>query len=144
MRVPGTEAYLEVREALLRDGSRRAWLEGKTAELDAIKPSQLTATGTLEVIEHALKQQGVNMGQLNIEIRLGSTESIKQYLLNAPCMAFISIHTITEELKRQELKVIEVADLTMERDFYLIHRQGKMTGISELFAKFASHIHNLK
>jgi len=50
VRVAGTEAYLEVREGLLRDGYRRAWLGGKTEELDAIKPSQILASGALEVI----------------------------------------------------------------------------------------------
>lgn len=101
-------------------------------------------SGTLEVIEHALKQHGISMGDLDIEIRLGSTESIKQYLMNAPCMAFISIHAITEELKRNELKVIEVGDLTIERNFYLIHRQGKMEGINEIFSRFASIQDNFK
>jgi len=50
VRVAGTEAYLEVREGLLKDGYRRAWLDGKTCELDAIKPSQVLESGTLEVI----------------------------------------------------------------------------------------------
>ena len=50
VRVTGTEAYLEVREGLLKDGYRRAWLDGKTAELDAIKPSQVLESGALEVI----------------------------------------------------------------------------------------------
>lgn len=50
VRVAGTEAYLEVREGLLRDGYRRAWLAGKTEELDAIKPSQVLESGALEVI----------------------------------------------------------------------------------------------
>ncbi len=50
VRVTGTEAYLEVREGLLKDGYRRAWLAGKTCELDAIKPSQVLESGALEVI----------------------------------------------------------------------------------------------
>jgi len=50
VRVVGTEAYLEVREGLLRDGYRRAWLGGKTEELDAIKPSRVLESGALEVI----------------------------------------------------------------------------------------------
>lgn len=50
VRVQGTEAYLEVREGLLRDGYRRAWLEGKTQQLDAVKPSQVLPSGRLEVI----------------------------------------------------------------------------------------------
>ena len=50
VRVTGTESYLEVREGLLKDGYRRAWLDGKTFELDAIKPSQVLESGALEVI----------------------------------------------------------------------------------------------
>jgi len=50
LRVPGTEAYLEVREGLLRDGYRRLWLGGKTEDLDALKPSLAIASGALEVI----------------------------------------------------------------------------------------------
>ncbi|HTA89223.1 MAG TPA: excinuclease ABC subunit A, partial [Polyangiaceae bacterium] len=50
VRVPGTEAYLEVREALLRDGYRRLWLAGKTEDLDSLKPSLAIKSGQLEVI----------------------------------------------------------------------------------------------
>jgi len=50
VRVPGTEAYLEVREGLLRDGYRRLWLHGKTEDLDTLKPSLAIKTGRLEVI----------------------------------------------------------------------------------------------
>ncbi|MEP7049549.1 MAG: excinuclease ABC subunit UvrA [Pseudomonadota bacterium] len=50
VRVQGTEAYLEVREGLLRDGYRRLWLGGKTEDLDALKPSQALKGGPLEVI----------------------------------------------------------------------------------------------
>jgi excinuclease ABC subunit A len=37
--VVGGEAYLEVREQLLRAGYRRLWLSGKAVDLDAVKPS---------------------------------------------------------------------------------------------------------
>lgn len=50
VRVPGTEAYLDVREGLLRDGYRRLWLGGKTEELDTVKPSQVLESGQVEVI----------------------------------------------------------------------------------------------
>src|SRR5450432_2814640 len=47
VRVPGTEAYLEVREGLLRDGYRRLWLDGKTEDLDSLKPSLAIESGQL-------------------------------------------------------------------------------------------------
>jgi len=94
-------------------------------------------SGTLEVIEHAIKKAGINPNELQVEIRLGSTESIKSYLMNAPCMAFISIHAITDELKNSKLKVVDVDGLTIERTFYIITLQGKITGLADLFFHFA-------
>jgi len=94
-------------------------------------------SGTLDVIDHALKKAGLNPAELQVEIRLGSTESIKSYLMNAPCMAFISIHAITDELKNGELKVIDVDGLNIERTFYIITLQGKITGLADLFFHFA-------
>jgi len=94
-------------------------------------------SGTLDVIDHALKKVGLNPADLQAEIRLGSTESIKSYLMNAPCMAFISIHAITDELKNGELKVIDVDGLDIVRTFYIITLQGKITGLADLFFHFA-------
>lgn len=56
-------------------------------------------SGTLEVIEHALKPLKIKMSELIVEMQLGSTESIKSYLMNSNCVAFISIHAIGKELK---------------------------------------------
>jgi hypothetical protein len=50
-------------------------------------------SGTL-VIEHALKPLKIKMSELIVEMQLGSTESIKSYLMNSNCVAFISIHAI--------------------------------------------------
>jgi hypothetical protein len=50
-------------------------------------------SGTLE-IEHALKPLKIKMSELTVEMQLGSTESIKSYLMNSNCVAFISIHAI--------------------------------------------------
>ena len=116
------------------------------ADRNSLKPADLKSirfilreqgSGTLEVIDHALKQVSINIGDLQVEIRLNSTESIKSYLLNAPCMAFLSIHAIVDELSRGELKVIDVDGLSIERDFNLISLQGKITGLAELFFRFA-------
>ena len=116
------------------------------ADRNSLKPADLKTirfilreqgSGTLEVIDHALKQAGINISDLQVEIRLSSTESIKSYLLNAPCMAFLSVHAIVDELSRGELKVIDVDGLSIERDFNLISLQGKITGLAELFFRFA-------
>lgn len=101
-------------------------------------------SGTLEVIEYALKQVGVKLSDLQIEMQLGNTESIKSYLLNSDCFAFMSIHAVGKELKNNELVVLDVENLTIERYFYIITLLGKSDALSELFIQNISSYYNLK
>jgi DNA-binding transcriptional LysR family regulator len=101
-------------------------------------------SGTLEVIEYALKPFHIKIDDLQIEMQLGSTESIKSYLLNSDCVAFMSIHAIEKELKNKELQIIDIDNLTIERYFYIITLQGKPDSLSELFIKNISSCYNLK
>lgn len=101
-------------------------------------------SGTLEVIEYALKPFEINLSQLTIEMQLGSTESIKSYLMNSDCVAFISIHAIEKELKNNELVILDIDNLVIERFFYIITLQGKVDALSELFIKNIGNYYNLK
>ncbi|WP_433763758.1 LysR family transcriptional regulator [Flavobacterium ginsenosidimutans] len=101
-------------------------------------------SGTLEVIEFALKKAGLKFNDLQIEMQLGSTESIKSYLLNSDCFAFMSIHAVNKELKNNELIVLDVEKLSIERYFYIITLQGKSDSLSELFIQNLGSHYNLK
>lgn len=101
-------------------------------------------SGTLEVIEHAMEPLGIRLSDLKIEMQLGSTEAIKSYLVHSPCMAFISVHAVLKELNSGELRVVDIADLNIGRFFYLIHLQGKIDGLSEMFVNFLKLSHNLR
>lgn len=101
-------------------------------------------SGTLEVIEYALRPFDINLSQLTIEMQLGSTESIKSYLMNSDCVAFISLHAIEKELKNNELVILDIDDLVIERFFYIITLQGKADALSELFMKNMASYYNLK
>lgn len=79
-------------------------------------------SGSKEVILSALKKQ--SEVHLEAQIVLGSTESIKSYLKHSNHFAFLSIHAIQQELIHQQLRVIEVDGLTIERWFYFVSRQG--------------------
>jgi DNA-binding transcriptional LysR family regulator len=112
--------------------------ELKTEELKTIRFVQREfGSGTLEVIEHALKKAGINPSELQTEIRMDSTESIKLYLMHAPCMAFISVHAIADEVKKGNLKIIDIKNLIIERSFYIITLHGKITGPADLLFHFA-------
>ncbi|KAF2080851.1 LysR family transcriptional regulator [Flavobacterium sharifuzzamanii] len=101
-------------------------------------------SGTLEVIEFALKKAGLKFSDLQIEMQLGSTESIKSYLLNSDCFAFMSIHAVSKELKNKELIVLDVEKLSIERYFYIATLQGKSDSLSELFIQNLAIHYNLK
>lgn len=100
-------------------------------------------SGTLEVISHALKLAGIKMRELKIEMQLASTESMKSYLPYSDCMAFLSIHSVLNELKRNELRIVDVKGLEIERYFYFIQLHGQSDSLPDLFMKFASH-HNFR
>ncbi len=97
-------------------------------------------SGTLDVIAHALKSKGISMSQLLFEMELGSTEAIKNYVRHSECMAFLSVHSIVTELTNKEFAIIDVEDLTIDRYFYFIERQGSSEPLAELFMNFARSV----
>ncbi|MEO7045942.1 MAG: LysR family transcriptional regulator [Ferruginibacter sp.] len=96
-------------------------------------------SGTLEVIAHALKPFGIKTNQLQNEMQLASTESMKLYLLHSNCMAFLSIHAVLKELHNKECCIVDVKGLNIERWFYFIQPQGQAAALPDLFMKFARH-----
>lgn len=113
---------------------------------DVIKPDQLRnyplllrepGSGTLDVIAHALKPHQIKLSDLQVEMQLGGTESIKSYLFHSNCLAFLSIHSILKELKNNECRIIDIKGLTIERPFHLIQLHGQPTALAELFIRFA-------
>lgn len=95
-------------------------------------------SGTLEVILHALQPFNIKLSHLNVEMQLGSTESIKTYLMHSNCYAFISVHAIQSELQNNVFKRVEVKFLQIKRPFYLIHLHGQPNTGTTLFMRFAA------
>jgi len=113
---------------------------------DTIKPDELKSlpmllrepgSGTLDVIAHALKPLHLKLSDLQPEMQLGGTESIKSYRQSSNCFAFLSVQSIINELKTGSLKIIDVKDLSMVRPFYFIQPHGQPTSLVELFIRFA-------
>ncbi|GAB3548163.1 LysR family transcriptional regulator [Spirosoma fluminis] len=94
-------------------------------------------SGSLEVVEHALRGVGLRLTDLTVEMHLGSTEGIKSYLSNSRCMAFISVFAVQDELRLGALKIVDVQALTIQRDFYSIQLQGVGGGLADTFMRFA-------
>jgi len=96
-------------------------------------------SGTLEVIAYSLKKQGLNFNDFIVEMKFGSTEGIKNYILNSDRPAFLSIQSVLSELKRNELCVIDIDNFEIKRHFNFIHPSGQQNDIVNLFIQFALH-----
>ena len=102
-------------------------------------------SGTLEVIEHALKAMKIKLSSLNIVMYLGSTEAIKRYLENDNSIGFISTRAIEREIKQGMLKVIKIRDFKIIRSFDFITLHGSdPTNTAAQFIKFAVKLYNQK
>lgn len=96
-------------------------------------------SGTYNIIRQQLLQAGIEMDKMNHQLILGSTEGIKQYLRHSQdCFALLSIYSIREELSAGKLKIVEIDDLSIERTFYAIHRQGEPDSYARKFLDFSA------
>ena len=95
-------------------------------------------SGTSEIIDDHLPAIGLEPKDLNIQMQLGGTESIKNYLLCSDTFAFLSVYSVQQELTDDRLSIIEVDGLNIDRTFSFIYRQGQPSPLSKLFMKFAS------
>lgn len=94
-------------------------------------------SGTLEVIEKKLNQYGKKISQMNIFLQLGDTESIKLFLENnMSVFAIISIAAVARELANNILKVVEISNLEMNREFSLVVNQGTQNELLDRFISF--------
>ena len=96
-------------------------------------------SGTQEFIQNQLKKSGIDVQKLNIIMQLGSSESLKNYLIHSDAMAFLSINTVLQELKNNQLSVIDIKNFSIERDFNFITLKGEQSELINLFMKFISY-----
>lgn len=93
-------------------------------------------SGTLDVIEAALKSHNIVLSDLNVEMQIGSTEGIKHYIQNSDAAAFLSIHTITRELAANQLMIVDVRGFDIVRTLQFISLHGRSTHLTNVFKAF--------
>ena len=130
--------------AVVRTGSKLAIGEEITPEELLHLPLVLRerGSGTLDVFERALQQHNIKLSSLQVLMYLGSTESIKLFLEHTDCLGIVSIRSITRELYSGQLRVVEIKDMPMLRDFSFAQPQGQESGLAQVFMQFAMHYNN--
>ena len=134
-------------EIVLVVGKGHALYNSNPIALETLKDLPLIlreeGSGTLEVISKKLKENNITEQSLKVEMRLGSSESIKSYLKDKQSVAFLSINTILDELASGDLGIVDVQDFTIERNFSIIYKQGHHSSLSQLFLQFIQHHYNI-
>ncbi len=93
-------------------------------------------SGTLEVIKEAFSSQGIDFEKLNTHIHLGSTESIKNFLLDFDGIAIISEKAALTEIYMKSLIRLRVNDFIIPRKFRIAIKMGHKSRQVELFENF--------
>lgn len=93
-------------------------------------------SGTRTIIENALKEQRISLAEIQIDMILPSTESIKGYLARRHSFAFLSIHTVQREVLNNQLTIVDIPHLSIERYFYFTHLYGGLAGTPNQFLQF--------
>jgi DNA-binding transcriptional LysR family regulator len=99
-------------------------------------------SGTLEVIEGALKEQGVKLSNLPVIMNLGSTESIKSFLEHSNALSFFSPRAVQKEVTKGDLKILTINGFKISRRFSFVHLQGQQDSLSTAFMRFANRYYN--
>lgn len=100
-------------------------------------------SGTLVAITQALAVHGMKTSDLNVCMRLGGTEALKNFILADDSLGFLPLKAVAKELERGDLVQLDIDGLNIERHFYFIQRLGdENNGMNKAFIKFAKNHYN--
>ncbi|MEJ2439635.1 MAG: LysR family transcriptional regulator [Gammaproteobacteria bacterium] len=92
-------------------------------------------SGTRVAVEKHFADHGL---PLKAAMEMNKNEAIKQAVEAGLGLGVVSLHTVQTELKAQILCVLDVQGFPLNRQWYLVQRQGKrLSPAAQAFAKFA-------
>ncbi|PSL46908.1 LysR family transcriptional regulator [Salsuginibacillus halophilus] len=117
-------------------------LKDSEAELDleTLKEIPLVmreeGSGTRSVFESRLEAHGWTKQDLNIELELGSTESVKAAVEAGMGAAILSKSAVRKELELGLIQTYRIKDLNLKRNFYIVRKKDRaLQLVSEMFYK---------
>ena len=100
-------------------------------------------SGTLAALKYSLEKHKIKISDLDIKVRLGGTEALKNFLIESDSLGFLPQRSIIKELTHGELTEIHFEDLHIERNFYFIQRKGENSDLNKSFIKLAQKLYNI-
>lgn len=84
-----------------------------------------SGSGTRNACEEELRKHKILPSDLNIVFESYTSDGVKEAAISGIGAAFISNLAIKRELRLKFLKIIEIRDMRIERDFYFLHQKNR-------------------
>lgn len=97
-------------------------------------------SGTLKSIQASFSEAGLNVEDLRIVARIGSTEAIRQGIKNRMGVSILSAIAVSDDVAAGYLKTLTIDGLNLKRAFYLTHHRHR--SLSPLCQTFIEFINN--
>jgi len=93
-------------------------------------------SGTNDILFQKFKENDINSKELINRVQMSSSESIKQYIRYSNSIGILSRYAVQNELEDGVLKQIEVEGFEINRQLYLVHLHGELSGLPKQFIRF--------
>ena len=127
-------------ELIVVTGSGSVYAKRETITQDELSRLPMVlreqGSGTLEVIKEAFSRHGIDSEHFHTPIHLGSTESIKNFLLDFDGVAIVSEKAVSGELQLKTLVKLKVSGFSIPRQFRIAYKLGHKSRQVELFENF--------
>jgi DNA-binding transcriptional LysR family regulator len=127
-------------------GKGHPWWQRQSATLDELASTPLivreAGSGSGRAVGLALQHAGLDTARLRIVAHLGSNEAVKQAVISGFGAAFLSSLSVRREVACQELMVIPVAEVIVERRFWLATRRERtLSPAAQAFARLFEEVY---
>lgn len=93
-------------------------------------------SGTRAVVETALRKAAVQLRRLTYQYVMADVQAIKTAAIQCLGFAFLSRWSAKTELANGQLRILQIADLTVRRGFYWVLPSGALGEPSDSFLRF--------
>lgn len=94
-------------------------------------------SGTRLVFENYLNTKNINLKKLNIIAYLDDNETIKSFITEGIGISFMSLLSITDEIKKGLIKPFFINDFKQSRSFYFVfHKKRHLSPVAQAFKNF--------
>ncbi len=116
------------------------WSKMETMTIEELKELPLVITKSEYEFKKIMEEDGIKqilpLSQLNVVMTMDSAEGVKRYILHSDCMALLPLQAIIPEVRMGLLKITDVDNLRLEREYVMVRNLEETTSIVTDFISY--------